>query len=720
MMGTKIKSLVAALAMVMLLPATARDMRLFLLVGQSNMAGRGKNYQSDNAANPSILKLDKDGKWVSCVEPVHFDRPKMVGACLATSFAREYVKDNPGETVGLIPCAVGGSGIRRWLPGGELFKKAVARAKIAEQDGQIVGILWHQGESDSKTKELADAYETNLTAVVEGFRKELGSQVPFVAGGLGEYLSNYRNKQGETSLLHYKEVADATRRVMAKLPRCAFVSSSGITETIGDNLHFSTPSLREFGRRYYREWKAIANRVIGKYLSNDYAVLVNGRPIEVLATPFNEKWKTPGVGLRVLDYGSYSYAPFTLTDAAEIEVRSKAFDLTRAEVLPESKRVEVVAATKESIKFRMFPGMQLVVEPTGRERALILAANPVRADAPKCGGAKLRYFGPGYHRPGFVELGDGESVYLAEGAWVEGIVYARGRDITIAGPGVISGAPYNWRVGPPKLRSEPGVTDAGAVITMGGENLTVRDITIYSGWIYNLAFNAATNVVVDNVKVISGRNINDDGIDPCRTKNIVIRNSFIHTQDDCIAPKYWIDGMLVENCILWNDSANSVRIGFECEKGVTGLRMADIVFRDIDILHTTKVSRGLSNFWARAALTVEAANGQRFENLRFENIRLHECPENWVFADVRTRDINAGGLPYCHTDEAGTISRLTFKDIHLRKNGRGMLVGFSAHDPQHPIAGVRFENVTGYGEVVRRGPVDISASAVGDCRAAPE
>ncbi len=41
------------------------NLRLFLLIGQSNMAGRGRNYQTDNADNPRILKLDGDGNWVS-------------------------------------------------------------------------------------------------------------------------------------------------------------------------------------------------------------------------------------------------------------------------------------------------------------------------------------------------------------------------------------------------------------------------------------------------------------------------------------------------------------------------------------------------------------------------------------------------------------------------------------------------------------------------------
>ena len=563
------------------------------------------------------------------------------------SFVSEYLKCYPGESVDFVCQTADGAASERWERGGDLLELAIARALRAESEGQVVGILWHGGKAAEST--------------VRCVRDALGSMVPFVSDDAG------------------------SMRMMSKLPRCAIVK---------------TGSAADAGSRFYAAWRSVANENIGKYVSRDYTLKVDGRPVEVVATPRQERWKKPGVALTVSPDGRYSYASFTLEGEAEVEVRSAALDLSGAEILPESQKVSPLAAEKGRLVFRMRPGMQLVVEPTGRNRALVLAANPKREDVPTAGGDRLRYFGPGYHRPGFVELKDNERLYLADGAWVEGTVYARGRNITIDGPGVISGAPHAWRVGPPRYRSERGVTATGAVVTMGGENLTIRDVTIFSGWVYNLTMNDATNVVVENVKVIGGRNINDDGIDPCRTRNVVIRNSFVHTQDDCIAPKYWIDGMLVEKCVLWNDCANVVRLGFECEEGRTGLPFRNVTVRDVDVVHMSKITRGVSNFWAWAALTVEAARGQTLENILFEDIRLHECPEDWVFTDVRTRDIKAGGLDSCHGDEAGHIRNLVYRNIHLKKNGRGMVMGFQEHDRQHAIGGLRLENVTGYGPVV--------------------
>ena len=594
------------------------------------------------------------------------------GADVASAFKSAYQMDNPGESVHVVSCVAGGSSIKRWMPGGDLFLTAVNRMRQAETNGQVVGILWHHGDEDARRDEDVRKYWYRLQAVVNGLRTELGSPVPFVAGEL------------ESSA----KITAATRQVMENLPRCAFATSN----------------------RYYQAWNGVANRLIGKYVSRDYTLSVSDKDVEVIATPFTETWKEPGRGVWVRGAGRYSYATFQLRDEAVVEVRSEALDLSRARIVPESQNVKPLEAMKTSLKFRMRPGQKLVVEPGGRERVLVLAANPVRENVPTEGSKTLRYFGPGYHRPGLIELGDGEGVYLAEGAWVEGLIHARGRNIAVEGPGVISGAPYGWRIGPPRFRAEKGVTRTGAVVTMCGENLTVRDVTIFSGWVYNLALNEVTNAVVDNVKIVSGRNINDDGIDPCRTKNLVIRNSFVRTQDDCIAPKYWIDNLLVENCVLWSDCANSIRVGFECEDGRSGLKFGDITVRDIDVLHTTRVNRGVSNFWTRAVVAVEAAREQVFQNLLFTDIRVSECPEDWAFADVRTRDIPDGGLPYCHTAEAGFIDGLVFRDIHLKKNGRGMIVGLSAKDPQHPIRNLRFENVTGLGGIVTKGDVDFRRS----------
>ena len=98
---------------------------LFLLIGQSNMAGRGVVEDTDKVVNPRVLMLNKQGQWVPAVNPLHFDKPSIVGVGLGRTFGLDYSAAHPDVTVGLIPCAVGGSAIASWEPGG--FSRKVRR-----------------------------------------------------------------------------------------------------------------------------------------------------------------------------------------------------------------------------------------------------------------------------------------------------------------------------------------------------------------------------------------------------------------------------------------------------------------------------------------------------------------------------------------------------------------------------------------------------------------
>ena len=149
------------------LSAQKAEYDLYLLIGQSNMAGRGKVEAQDTTIHPQVFTLNKQNKWVPAKDPIHFDK-KIAGVGLGRTFGIEMAKANPKAKIGLIPCAVGGSPIDAWKPGG--FHKQTKthpwddmekRLKIALKNGTIKGILWHQGESDSNP-EKCDSYRTNL------------------------------------------------------------------------------------------------------------------------------------------------------------------------------------------------------------------------------------------------------------------------------------------------------------------------------------------------------------------------------------------------------------------------------------------------------------------------------------------------------------------------------------------------------------------------------
>ena len=153
---------------------------------------------------------------------------------------------DPSAVIGLIPCAVGGTPISRWLPDGDLFLAAVARARVAQTHGRLRAILWHQGESECGDSLRAQAYGENLARVLTGFREELAEPaVPVVIGELGEYLYT---RTGNPSPFA-REVNAQIATLPKRLPDAAVVPSAGLSAN-SDELHFDADSLKEFGRRY--------------------------------------------------------------------------------------------------------------------------------------------------------------------------------------------------------------------------------------------------------------------------------------------------------------------------------------------------------------------------------------------------------------------------------------------------------------------------------------
>lgn len=166
----------------------ADELDLYLLVGQSNMAGRGIVSDEDRQPDPRILVLNREDTWASQGEPLHSDKAS-AGAGLGFTFARKVADQRPGRQIGLIPCAVGGTPLSRWLPKGDLYEEAVRRTRIAQQSGQLQAILWHQGENDANRIEDSNSYAERLRLTIEGFREDLNAPTaPFIAGQLGEFL----------------------------------------------------------------------------------------------------------------------------------------------------------------------------------------------------------------------------------------------------------------------------------------------------------------------------------------------------------------------------------------------------------------------------------------------------------------------------------------------------------------------------------------------------
>ncbi|MBQ4516669.1 MAG: sialate O-acetylesterase [Clostridia bacterium] len=239
----------------------------FLLVGQSNMAGRGFLGEVEPINNDKI-KVLRNGCFKPMYVPVNPDRVTS-GINLAESFADMYAKEK-GVEVGLIPCADGGTSVDQWQEGELLFDHACYMAELASRTSTIAGILWHQGENDCRD-ELYPSYEPKLLKVIEAFKRRLNLyDVPFILGGLGDFLPEHPEIELYSWLNNYVYINEKIKNVAASTEMVGFASAEGLTSN-PDKVHFNSKSLREFGLRYYNEFKRLekADKVFSEKQSAD-------------------------------------------------------------------------------------------------------------------------------------------------------------------------------------------------------------------------------------------------------------------------------------------------------------------------------------------------------------------------------------------------------------------------------------------------------------------
>lgn len=234
------------------------NFHLYLLIGQSNMAGRGKVSAEDTVGHKRVFMLNKENQWVRAKEPLHFDKPERIGTGLGLVFGKSMAEKDPDVTIGLIPCAVGGTAIEMWKPGGfynstgvHPYNDAIMRAQVALEAGTLKGVLWHQGESDSNPK-LVSFYEKRLRELAQRIRTTLKSpEVPFIVGGLGEFYVGRNHSAGQ--------INEILSRAPSYIDYCGFVSAVGLGHK-GDSVHFSEEAYRELGSRYATKLVELSNK----------------------------------------------------------------------------------------------------------------------------------------------------------------------------------------------------------------------------------------------------------------------------------------------------------------------------------------------------------------------------------------------------------------------------------------------------------------------------
>jgi len=216
------------------------NLDIYLLIGQSNMAGRAKVPDDAQGVIDRCWLLNDENQWVAAKNPLNLYSTIRKGAGMQKlnpgyGFVRKMLAEDPDLHIGLVVNARGGSKIDQWQRRSEYYMQAGQRTAAAMKHGTLRGILWHQGESDANKPET---YLKKLGTLVQNFRKDFEiADLPFVAG--------------QIRFDPHQPINDQIAKLPDALDHTAVASSKGLKTY--DRWHFDTESQIELGERYAQQ-----------------------------------------------------------------------------------------------------------------------------------------------------------------------------------------------------------------------------------------------------------------------------------------------------------------------------------------------------------------------------------------------------------------------------------------------------------------------------------
>ena len=439
----------------------------------------------------------------------------------------------------------------------------------------------------------------------------------------------------------------------------------------------------------------------GEELSRAFTVVVEGKPIPVYVAKVaprdpQRRWKAMDDKANSADYfETAAFAYFDMAGAVTVKVTCPEA-IKSAKVLPSSLGITPVIEGR-NLNFGLASPKHLTIEVNGDwVGSLQLFANPPEANPPKAGDPNVVYFGPGVHEVKHLVVTNNQTVYVAGGAVVRGVIgpeeqfqissysglrtysptfLLRGTNINFRGRGIIDGSRCT--------------THARNLIQVQGSDINLEGVILRDSSTWNIPIRRCDRVAVRNLKLL-GYRANSDGIDICSSRDVTVEGCFIRTLDDLIVVKTdkgqgESKRIVARDCVLWNEVAHALSIGAELRENVD-----DVLFSNCDVIH----DKGRE--WT---LRVYHCDSARITNVRFENLRIEESPRLislWIDKAFWTKDA-----------ERGHIDGVQFKDI--RATADPVRVELKGFDETHTVENVRFENVVVNGKALTAETVKTNA-----------
>lgn len=237
----------------------------FLIAGQSNAGGNGDPFDLQMDCSP----IEGCKQWDTATQTVidianplkHHTIPAKVRVGFGYHFAKNYWLRTRRHVL-LIPRAHGGTRLciewYPYAPFGKSLQSAIEQANVAlEATGATLkGILWHQGESDTRFSPTQDLYLQQMLTLLREMRTQItgAEDIPFICGEMvREWVA-------------VTPAAVPIQRAISEFPRMSYntacVSSEGLRGNPwpNDKIHFSAPAQRELANRYLEAYFSLVNQ----------------------------------------------------------------------------------------------------------------------------------------------------------------------------------------------------------------------------------------------------------------------------------------------------------------------------------------------------------------------------------------------------------------------------------------------------------------------------
>ncbi len=225
---------------------------IYLIAGQSNASGTGLG-QAEDPLNLLAHLFANNEQWRLATHPLEdataTQHPITItsifhGHSPWLSFARKLI-ERTAIPIGLVPCALGGSSIRRWVKKhgqpGDLFENMRLMADRATA-GKIAGILWYQGESDCMDNKSLQRYEGCFEQLLQLFTATFGTVDIFTA-----QLNRYINPDVELGQ-RWSMMREIQRQFATKYDNVHLIATAGLP--LSDVIHNSAVANVIIGQRF--------------------------------------------------------------------------------------------------------------------------------------------------------------------------------------------------------------------------------------------------------------------------------------------------------------------------------------------------------------------------------------------------------------------------------------------------------------------------------------